>query len=436
MRNFFFLLVMVCLLSSCIKEPIAIIDNEDGNDPNISYFDNYKVDIATYKLDSFITSANTTFSIGRHRDPYFGVLSAGAYAQINLPADNPVRNKSVTFDSLVVILRPGGDYYGDTLLPFTIRAHRLLQNIENEEAANLYFYNSRKVIYDQSVIGNLTTSIRPRRNADIRLRLPDALGQEWLLKLKNNNTDIQSNENFINYFKGLYFGTDTLTVNSIYYFKPHNDKNIIRLYYHVNGAFVQEQFLDFTVSNTQQFNHLAYSHAGTNLSGFTPFKKQLRKSSQTGKQAYLNSNMGSYIKVNFPDILQLKELHPYVKVMKAELVVTPTPGTYRYPYRLPEIVYLYTTDDGNALNSVIIDPFTQAPLTGNLVVDRLYGEKTRYTYDITGFINTLVAEGRFSKLALMLAPSTESLSTQLQRLIINDQNLNYGIQLKLYLLGL
>ena len=142
------------------------------------------------------------------------------------------------------------------------------------------------------------------------------------------------------------------------------------------------------------------------------------------------------VKINIPDLLSLKELHPFVQVLKAELIVRPAPGTYSYPYVLPGALSLYSTDESNALISQLTDATGQSVLTGNLQTDHLYGEQTYYSYDITAFIKSVISEGQFSKSALMLTASTGTTETSLQRLVINDQTLARGIQLKLHVLGL
>ncbi len=435
MNKLFFIAGLSCFLYACIKAPIPIADNTNTSDPNISFYDNYKVEISTYKIDSFITSGSSTFAIGYHKDSLFGTINASSYVQVNLPDDNPIKNKNVTFDSLVLMLKPSGDYYGDTVLPFKIQVHRLLQKISNDDDDNSNFYNPRKFLFDTTALGNYTSFVKPKKGSNITIRLDNVLGQELLLKLKNNNIDIQENTNFLNYFKGILFKTDTAISKTLFHFKLEAANIFLRLHYHLNGTFSEEKFIDFPMLTSRQFNHLDYKHDGTNLSVFTAFKNQLKKSNQTGNKAYLHNNMASYIKINFPTILELKEIYPYVKVMKAELVITASPGTYRYPYQLPRSLYLFATDDNNGLNYQITDNFGQAPLTGNLFIDELYGDKTNYSYDITNYINTLLQEGRFSKSALMLTPSA-SASGELQRLVINDQTQSKSIKLKLYLLGL
>lgn len=156
----------------------------------------------------------------------------------------------------------------------------------------------------------------------------------------------------------------------------------------------------------------------------------------TANKAFLHSNVGTLIKISFPSILTVKDLHPYVKILKAELVIKPQSDSYRYPYKLPQQLNLYTTNDNNDLIGILKDASGQDNLTGNLVNDKLFPEKTQYTFDITQYINSLLAEGRFSKSALMLSPTVLYSDLETQRLIVSDQTIDKTIQLKLYVLGL
>jgi hypothetical protein len=97
---------------------------------------------------------------------------------------------------------------------------------------------------------------------------------------------------------------------------------------------------------------------------------------------------------------------------------------------------MYSTDESNALIAQLTDATGQSTLTGNLAIDHLYGEQTYYSFDITAFVKSVISEGEFSKSALMLTTSTGTTETSLQRLVINDQTLTKGIQLKLHVLGL
>src|SRR4029078_11521012 len=129
-RLYFCFFVLVILFTSCEKENINFGSSSSETDPNITYFDNYETTIATYKPDSFLTSAHNTFCVGYHTDPVFGVVKAGSYAQVSLPATNPLLNMPAIFDSLELIMKPTGEFYGDSTQPMKINVYRLTQNIK------------------------------------------------------------------------------------------------------------------------------------------------------------------------------------------------------------------------------------------------------------------------------------------------------------------
>jgi Domain of unknown function (DUF4270) len=428
-------IILLTLLTGCIKTPVDFNDNSNTNDPNVVYYDNYPVELSTYKTDSFLTSGHTVFTVGYHSDPLLGKINAASYTELQLPSENPLKNQNVTFDSLVVLLKPNGNYYGDTSLPVHLTVHRLIENIKNEEDDNNRFFTPRKFATETLPIGKKTVIIRPLKDTLISIRLPDAIGLDLFQKLKSNATEIQSNANFIKYFRGFRIGTDSLLTNTLFYLIPHSGATVMRLHYRLNGTVSAEKELNFYLNPQKQFNNINTNHQSGIYATFNPLKRQLKSSSIMGNKAYLNSNAGCYIKISFPNLLTLKELYPYVNILKAELVVKPSPGSYTYPYELPPVLNLSVTDDDNRPLQTVADPNGQS-LTGNLTIDNLYGVDTKYSYDITSFIKSLIEAGRFSKSALLLLPASAFSDGSLSRLVVNNQQLGNSIQLKLYVLGL
>lgn len=428
---------VVLLLSSCDKVDITFGAAASDSDPNITYFDNYKTDIATYKVDSFVTSNHQVFCAGYHTDPVFGVVKAGAFAQIDLPSANPLLNvtETIVYDSLQLLIKPSGNFYGDSTRPVRFAVYRLTENIKKDDGTD-YYYNTNSFGYNPIAVGQQTVNLNGKTGSAVSVKLSDALGQELLAKFKNNDFDINTQENFINYFKGIYITTDSAITNSLVYFSSDADSVILRLNYHQNGVTPEAKTIDFKYNNTKQFSNINFRHTGSNFSSFINKKEQLIPSTSSGGQSFLNSNLSASIKISFPTLLSLKELHPYVKVVKAILVIRPDAASYTFPYTLPPTLDLYATDATNGLLSGIFDASNTSLQTGNLVTDYLYNENTYYSFDITSFINTKINEGQASTSALLLHTSLSNAEGGLQRLIVNDQNNNRPIELKLYVLGL
>lgn len=436
----FYFLLLVILIASCEKVNIEFGESTLAADPNITFLDNYKVDIATVKFDSFVTSSNEVLCLGYHYDSVFGVIKAGSFVQLKLPATNPLLNQTlaVTFDSLELLIKPTGAFYGDSARPLKINVYRLTQNIKDPTGSGDTYYNTTTFAYNPSTIGQQTVSLYGRSGSLIRIRLSDALGQELLTKFKDNNEDITTTERFMNYFKGIYINTDSVITNSLAYFSAPSDSIFIRLNYHDNGLFPEKKFIDFNYTKAKQFNHLDFRHINPEFAAFINKKTQLIPSASSGNQSYLNTGLGSSIKMTFPGILNLKELHPYIRIVKAELIIKPDAKSYAYPYQLPQTLSLYSTDENNYPIAPFIYGSDNTTLqNGNLVIDYLYGENTYYIYDVSSYINALVAEGQFSKSALLLYPSISGFDTGIQRLILNDQKSSHSsVQLKLFVLGL
>ncbi len=324
-------LTLIVFAAGCTKTDITFGASDDESDPGIVYLDNYAADISTFKVDSFVTSGKSVIAAGYYRDPVFGNITTGSYAEFSIPVTNDVLGKNVTFDSVALVLLPSGNYYGDTTIPVSFSASPLTENIKNEDETNTDFYNSRKFSKSPVLLGSVSTLLRPQKGIPIHIRLNDNFGSELLNKLRTNATDIKSQSDFIKYFKGLYIGTDTINTNSLAYFNASDTNTAIRIYYRLNGVQFASKTTDFKVNTTNQFNHISCDYTGTGLSVFTPFKTQVKTSKQTGNRAFLHSNLGTRIKISFPTLEKLKEYGNYVKIIKAELIIKPTPGLVSGP---------------------------------------------------------------------------------------------------------
>lgn len=424
---------------SCFKTNIVFEDNDALNDPNISFFDNYKVDIGTYKTDSFVTSGTRIFMLGTHHDTSFSKITAESYVEIAIPETNPVSDvnaNNLLFDSIVLVLQPTGNYYGDTLMPISLSVHELTEPIENEDEDDNRYYYPRSFVSKAVAMGRATiNNIRPNRKKEITIRLPDTLGQNLLTKLRRNDDEVSTQDEFRDYFKGICIKGDSNFNKSIYYFSAGAGDKLFRIYYRERDVFLTEKTIEFGYTAVKQFNRIIQNNRQTPFSFFRPFKNELFASSTMRNKAFIANNMPSYMKITFPQLLSLKELAPFVRVIKAELEIKPSPGTYRYPYKLPPQINLVTSNSNNSFDNFILD-FAGNPQNGNLVIDDLYGRDTKYTFDITSFINTVINEGRYSTKALFLGINATGFATESQRLIVNEQSSTDGIKLKLYVLGL
>ena len=443
--NIFFAAIILfscTLLVSCDKVNVSFGNLNQNIGPSITFLQDNKVVVQTLQVDSFLTSSKNTFLIGYNNDPALGTIHASSYAQFLLPA-NPILNvQHLTFDSIVLRIKSKANYDGDTTRPFAIRVYPLTQQIQNAALTNNDYYSTTSFSHATSPINYYANDYiidSPGTASFKTIRLQDSLGQSLLNDFITGNPTILTQTIFTDYFPGIYLDVDTNTIktNTVYSF---NDTLTLRLYYDQHGLNTVTKFIDFNYNSAKQFNHIDYN-PGSIMPAFPAFinNSAVLNSTVTNDKGYLSSSTGTIIKISFPDLANLKALYPFIQVVSAQLIVPPTRGTYVYPYKLPPALTLYETSNTNAFLGAAITP-TGGTQNGNLFIDNLYGISTEYTYDVTSFItaqlNPPPTLNALTPNALLLSPSATYGDETLSRLIINDQNLTPGIQLKLYVLGI
>ncbi|MFY7840955.1 MAG: DUF4270 family protein [Lacibacter sp.] len=426
------LFVWLLLLQSCQKVDIDFAEPDYTNDPDVTYYNNFETETGTYKVDSFVTSGSSLFTIGYNNDPYMGVTTATSYAELQLPGANPVANASVVFDSLQLLLIPKGNFSGDSSVPFTFNVYRLSQNIRNKTSVD--YYNTSSFAHYSEKIGSQTVNLSNKTGTTVAVRLSDALGQELLDKFVTSAIEVSDSSNFYEYFKGICIAADSSSTKAVTSFSSGTE-TLVRLTYHEKGLYTTYKHLDFVYTNSRQFNRIQFRTTTTNLAAAVSGKSQLLSSEVTGGYSYLNSCFGSYIRIGFPTLLTLKEKNPDIRVLNAKLIVRPHSSTWASPFQLPSSLYLYSTDNTNLPVAAFTNNDASNPvmLTGDLVIDKLYGKDTYYSYDVTTFINAKIAEGQFSQSAILLAPASGSFNDGFHRFILQGDN---SVQLQLYVLGL
>ena len=430
---------LLCLISSCTKQTVEFGSDGTEGDPNIMMIDSFSVNLSTLQVDSFSTSGSSHFIVGSHNDPQLGYIGAKSYFQITAPSLDLRDCSNCMLDSIDLRLTLSSGYMGDTTKPFTINVYEVTQAMDSNE--NSVGYNVSSLPVGNTPLVSKTFMVRPSAKEEISIRLPDEYARNLFRMFKTNSDTVTNNTRFKTFVKGLCLETSSSN-NAIFYFDKTSGDSVMQLHYTEAAATPVSKINYFTVSSSDvQFNSFSYDKSATPLSVFTPKRKQLINSSLTNGIGYLHQNSGLYPKIQFSNLYNIKELYPYVQVVKAILEIKPVSGSYGTNsfYQLPSLLELRLTDDDNGTGGGSLTIGTGATYytqTGSLYIDNLYGENTAYTYDVTAFVNTVISEGAFSRRALLAYPSSESINSTDQRLLIGSNHAGATVKLKLYILGL
>lgn len=430
------LLLIMVMVSSCQKTSVYFKDNTITEDPNVTIWDNYTTSLSTYKLDSFQTNADSVWIIGYQTDPELGSISARSFAEISRPENHPFINDRIRFDSAAVMLIPNGVYYGDTSLPFQAQVYALTETIGNDTSGTATYYNTQSTPFQQEAIGSTSQLIHPLGKDTVFIPLKEVFARNLYQQMRNSESAMTDQNSFRSYLKGICIAAAPEYNNTIYQFANTETTPIIRFFYTEKGLYEISGHYDLQYIPAKQYNQIRYNLEGSPMAVFSQPSYTLAESGQTGNKALLSNLNPTRIKIEFPDLLNITETYSYVKVINASLEIRVDQTLNRTPYTIPGEMLLYISNQNNQLSSYIVSPSTSSPETGNLVSDPLQAEGTRYSFNITTYVNTLISEGRFSTKSLFLCPYNDSYNGSVTRLIVNAAATDPDIRLKLYVLGL
>ncbi len=426
-----FLTLSFCF-TACTKPDITFgTDYLNNSFTSIVSVDTATPAISTVLVDSFVSSGTGRAVIGQYSDPYFGSVTAQSYFQLTPPAFSDVYSKS-SYDSLELIIKPNKSYYGDTTRPLLINVYRLAEQIEYaQNRSSLYNVNSFATYPD--ALGSKSMVIRPSVTDTISIRLSDAAGKDLMDKFKNADDVIKTTNVFLTYFKGL-----RVSAGSSGYIFGFSDSIIMRLHYREPGVITQSKSIDFILSNSSmQFNQITADRSGSALSNLSSSNNQI-PSSATNNTSFLQSVSGAVIKVSFPYLRNFLQIPQYVKLVRAQLVITPLRGSFNNNTTLPPYIRLSSTTYLNQFGADLTATGAGGASTvqyGNLVIDNLYGVNTKYTYDVTAYITGQLAIEQNNSNGVLLSPPAPANTTNFNRLILGDNHsATPGVQLQLYYL--
>ena len=381
-------------IAACTDVYSGIGDKWNEINSHLIIIDTCSVDISSVRLDSIVTSRGNTVYAGIRKSEYWGTTAMSTYLTFKTSTEyddnsTPEYAEEIVFDSLTLYLLPDSTFCGDTMQQMRLLVHRLSEPVEMNDNGELYAH--AEFGYDPDPVADKTIMPRPFRGKAVEIRLSDELGKELLDKVVNSDTEVEDNENFRDWFKGLLLTSGEPT-NSILGFHGKDTLCMMKLYYKTQDySEPEEHVLDFHLDSTYLFTHVETDFTGTPLEGFDASGEET-PSTRTGNMSFVSGMCGICTKIGFPYLNNLRSIWDHCKAAEAELVVYPKPGSYckQNFSSLPSKLNLYTMDENNiSTGGAITGSDGETLQSGSLTYDdMMFPEDTYYTYDITDFINS------------------------------------------------
>lgn len=419
----FIVVAVVLILFSCSKSSdLTLGNNFIQTDASVVYTDTLSVDLSTLILDSIQTAGKNVALVGRYNDPNIGMLKSKSF--IPMGSDSYVIDENSVFDSLVLVVKPTGYYYGDTLTRFNLRVLRVKEVIEIDNDEGFLSNLSDFEVYSNP-IGEVDFVPKPNLTDEIRIPITDELGLDLAEKFKSSLNPF-GEEGFSNYFRGIMLESDENS-NSILGFSVSDTSSLMLLYYHTEGYDEVDSVIIKINEPSLQFNQIKSDISNSVISKLS--EKPI-SSVSLNNNSYVQGGTGIVTRIDFPTLTLLKLQNRRFEVIKAELTIQPS-IEMDMDY-LPQNLMLYVTNKHNDFIAQVTDDDGNT-VTGSLFEDYIYRENTCYTWNITTFINLLINNPDIGYNGLLLLP--ENYDSKFDNVIVaNQKKSEYRTKLKLYIL--
>ena len=455
------MLLLGLLFGSCKSDDFSIF-----NHLVVRHIEAGLIDTLTIKVtnlvatDSVVTYGKMIGFTGTYNDPQIGTVQTQTYIEFARTTESE-SDRFAKFDSVTLVLRPNGDYYGDTLAHAAFRVFALVKPIAKLDDGYLYSTSTVPVgeqyadtafkirVKDLTKKKKITFESSDEEKAEyeqlkklqeVEIKLPNSFGERLFQGILKEDDDFKTDK-FLKTFPGLSVtaGDESDCVHGL---NLSDTVCMIRIYYHISTSYKEGKTMEFKANPNNSFYHLNNDKAKL---PFINTKSDPIPSALTGNRGIIMSgSTPMYARLEFPylnDMLWLTQSR-IVKIKKATLYVRPIRHSFDTVPLPPRLHIFYFDPTSNTPLSSAIKPPSMGnqnvgPQSGNLPEDYQNIQSPdfpQYSFDVTDFIASQLGKVGYDKWALSLvippAPNeTSSMSSlsenTLQRLVFGDQEYWY-----------
>jgi hypothetical protein len=211
-------------------------------------------------------------------------------------------------------------------------------------------------------------------------------------------------------------------------FKATDTIPVMRMYYHYFDFENQKKTIDFMLKDPDlQFNEI--SSSGSLVDALRAEGKTDAR--ETDSLTYIQAGAGIFTRIELPYIKDILDVTDKIEILKAELILEPARMTYTRK-TLPSKISAYITDRYNELVYPISDDDNLVQ-TASLNMDDFFYEDTRFTFDITNFINQAIYEGSDNIPSLLITIQENDVFRTVDRIVLGSRwNRENQVLLRIY----
>ncbi|GAF04265.1 DUF4270 family protein [Saccharicrinis fermentans] len=408
-----------------LKMGQGYVDDESG----VVLIDTFSLELSTVVVDSIQTSELSSVLVGNFSDEVFGKISSEPAYRLKIPDRNSFDEDDI-FDSVTISMYYNNYYIGDTTEVFSMNVMELATNWEDLDQTS--FYNVTELDVKEDSLGQVKFSPRPNKGQKLESRLSDVFGQRIFDLFIDDADEIQSTDDFQDYFYGLALQGRSENKAALGF--AYNDTSLcLNMYYHRDGIKKEELEATFSIENsTYMFNQIKADRSGTLFAPLVEQKKHIRSTS-TDDVTLVQGSSGLMTKVRFPSLNKIFQLVELDQIIKIELILVPTDEADDIN-DLPTELLMYESNRVNQLSSVYADNSNNVVyLSFNQSIDN-YESHPYYSADITDYMIKNLIGGDFDTDNSILVGLPTDYENQTFSTIIfgGEKNREYEPKLNIY----
>lgn len=430
-----FLISFICIgffITSCKKKSdnvFLVNEGTIGFDGN-GYTDTFTILTTTIREDSLKTDSLSNNLIGVINDPFFGNYNARSFFQFNLPELGKVIS-SGTLDSVVLFMQytSTSAYYGDLNSEVNLNVYELNTALSASTAG----YSNQPFAYNPTPIGSYTGKLKVKdsikindlgKKVTIAPTLAIKLSAAFANKLFNaNSTDLSSQTDFLNLFKGLVVVPNTTPVSGNGVMAAVNmyaSFSKIRIYYNDS---MQSDFK--VLDESRRFSQYFVSNQSSEIT-----KQKSASIKANFDTTFIQAMTGAKTRILIPHLFGIAKSKS-ISIAKAEIFIRPVAGSYTSTTPLPARLLLLKPDATTGLNASVLDAFE--PFYGGAYNATLNGYKFNITRHIQNLFIDYQRYGINNNKGLFLIVPTDNPIAPSRMMVDTRKKIpNAGIEFKLY----
>jgi len=424
------LLISLFILNSCKNKDTIGLSIDSSTQLNGSLIDTCTIVVNTLpdignllSKDSIATSGLTKIPFGYFNDPVFGTVESNVALALNLPgqAAYSLPTGQIKVDSAVLVMPYADGFYGDsTTSQYKVNVYQLASRVRNTAYFNTDSWGTQGSIlgtqsflahtHDSTKVAAIITG-KPDSTKKIVPELRVRVNPDFINSILFNapSAQLASNTVFLNSVKGLYLTIDKAGSSGPGGTFMFSSSDSLNVYYHTtNGTTIDTSMVTLPITtHASQIKNTSSQTLKTEFSDTTSSRNLI----------YLQGMAGTKVRIKFPYLKNLTAALGKIVVNRAELVITPSPGSTipNYLTPLPKItMYKYDIahqitelEDANTRDSRYMSP---------AVFGGYYAKTSKgnaYHFVITGYIQDLI-DGTVKDYGTFLAPVDTASKTTIE----------------------